>query len=59
MRDKIRFSYKQKDWFRNLNNIVVNYRHRGEANDMYLVHMSGPKCQIDRVGFYPKNWRGK
>ena len=42
-----------------MNNIVVNYRHRGEANDMYLVHMSCPKCQIDPVGFYPKNlkWR--
>ena len=59
MRGKIRHSCKQKDWFRNMDNIVVNYRHRGEANDMYLVHMSCPKCQIDRIGFYPKNWRWK
>ena len=51
MRGKIRYSSKQKDWFRDMDNIVVNYRHRREANDMYLVHMSCPKCQIDRLGF--------
>ena len=57
MRGKIRYSSKQKDWFRNMDNIVVNYRHMGRGKDMYLVHMSCPKCQIDRLGFYPKNWR--
>lgn len=57
MRSKIRYSCNQKDWFRNMHNIVVNYRHWEEANDMYLVHMFCPKCQIDQVGFYPKNWK--
>ena len=32
-----------------MNNVIINYRHRGEENDMYLVHMSLPKQRIDRM----------
>lgn len=39
-----------------MNNIVINYRHKGEDNHMYLVHMSLPKMSIDRMGYYPKIW---
>ncbi len=52
---KIRY-YDQKDWFRNMNNIVTNYKHKGEANDMYLIHMVD-KCRIDRQGVCPGVWR--
>ena len=50
-------TYTQKDWFRNMDNIVVNYRHRGEENHMYLIHMLG-KCRIDRLGGVSKVYRG-
>ena len=33
-----------------MDNIVINYRHRGEENDMYLVHMVTPKQRVDRMG---------
>ena len=54
---KLHISYKYKTWFWNMNNIVVNYRHIGEDNHMYLIHMN-EKCRIDRTGPYPKVWRG-
>jgi hypothetical protein len=46
----------QKTWFFNMNNIVVNYLHMGEDNDMYLVHMN-KKCRIDRLGGVSRVWR--
>ena len=45
----------QKDWWRNLDNLCINYRHCGEENSMYLIHMSG-KCRIDRLGGISKVW---
>ena len=54
---KIRYSCGQKDWFRNMTGIVINYRHKSEANHMCFIHMLTPKLSIDRVGGYPKNWR--
>jgi len=39
---------RQKDWWRNMDNIVINYHHMGEENSMYLVHMLTPKQRIDR-----------
>lgn len=46
---KIRHSkWKQKDWYRNMDNICIDYRHMGECG-LYLVHMAG-KCRIDRLG---------
>ena len=38
-----------------MDNIVINYRHMGEENSMYLVHMNG-KCRIDRLGGISKVW---
>lgn len=32
-----------------MDNIVINYHHRGEENNMYLIHMSTPKQRIDRM----------
>lgn len=53
---RIRYCCNVKDWFRNMDNIVINYRHMGEANHMYTIHMLG-KCRIDRVGVDSKIWR--
>ena len=57
MTDKrlIEYRCKQKDWWRNMDNIVINYRHCSEENSMYLVHMND-KCRIDRVGVGSKIW---
>ena len=38
-----------------MDNIIIDYQHRSEDNDMYLIMMSLPK--IDRVGMPPKVWR--
>lgn len=46
----------QKTWYFNMNNIVVNYLHMGEDNDMYLIHMN-KKCRIDRLGGVSRVWR--
>ena len=43
---------RQKDWWRNMDNIVINYRHCSEENSMYLVHMSLPKERIDRMNYF-------
>ena len=53
---KIRVSLNQKDWLWNMNNIIINYRHKGQSNDMYLIHMF-KKCRIDRLGGVSKIWR--
>lgn len=47
----IKYYSKQKRWWANMDGIVINYRHRGETNDMYLVHMTLPKERIDRIGY--------
>ena len=47
----IRYYYKQKDWWRNLDNIVINYRHMGECN-LRFIHMTTPKQQIDRMNWF-------
>ena len=54
----INYIIKQKSWYQNLLNIVINYKHRSEENDMYLIHMND-KCRIDRMGYYPSIWRWK
>ena len=56
---RVRYFIVQKDWYRNMNNLVRNYWHRGEENDLYLCHMSLPKMDIDRLGYYPRCWRWK
>ena len=48
----------EKSWFFNLRKIIINYKHMGEANNLYLVHMTLPKIRDDRMGYYPKIWRG-
>lgn len=45
---------RQKDWWRNMDNIVINYRHMGEC-DLRFVHI-GDKCRIDRLGGISKIW---
>lgn len=49
MKDKFHYSFNWKSWWWNMNNVIINYRHRGEENDMYLVHMNLPKQRIDRM----------
>ena len=39
---------RQQDWWRNMDNIVINYRHMGECS-LRWVHMVG-KCRIDKLG---------
>lgn len=51
---KIRHGY-QKPWVWNMRKIIINYQHKGEANDLYLVHMNN-KCRIDRLGGISKIW---
>ena len=53
----INYLCKQKWWYSNLRDIVINYKHRGEENDIYLCHMELPK--IDHTGYYPRCWRWK
>ena len=52
----INYYWRQKDWWRNMDNVVINYRHMGEENSMYLVHMSTPKQRIDRMNWF---WMAK
>ena len=42
----------QKAWWRNMNNIIVNYLHKGEETHTRFIHMN-EKCRIDRMGIYP------
>ena len=42
----------QKAWWRNMNNIVRDYRHKGEETDIRFIKMN-KKCRIDRIGIYP------
>lgn len=58
IKDKFHYSMKTKDWYWNMNNIIINFRRRGEANDMYLIHMN-EKCRIDRTGPDSRVWRWK
>lgn len=52
----INYSVKQKDWWQNMDNVVINYRHCGEENHMYLIHMN-KRCRIDRLGGISKVMR--
>lgn len=45
-------SYNYKDWWRNMDNRTLNYRHIGEEFHMMTIHMN-KKCSIDRIGIYP------
>lgn len=54
--ERIRYFYTGKSWFRNMNNVIINYRHKGEANDLYLIHMNH-RCELDRVACCPSVWR--
>lgn len=45
----INYYVNQKDWWRNMDNVIINYHHKGEANMMYLAHMITPKQRIDRM----------
>ena len=38
-----------------MDNVVINYRHCGEKNSMYLCHMV-ERCRIDRLGGISKVW---
>lgn len=53
---KFEYKIKQKSWFRNMDNVIVNYRHKGEKNDLYLIHMFH-RCDIDRIGYYPSVYK--
>lgn len=46
---KLHQTYKYKYWWWNINNIVINYQHKGEDNHMRFIDMIYPKCQIDRI----------
>ena len=47
----------QKSWWRNMDNVVINYKHCGEDFNMKFGHMFH-KCRLDRIGGYYRCWRG-
>lgn len=49
--DNMFYSYwaRQKSWWRNMDNIIINYHHCGESYDMKFCHMN-KKTRIDRNG---------
>ena len=47
----------QKAWWRNMNNIIINYRHKGEETDIRFINMN-KKCRIDRKGIHPYPFMG-
>lgn len=49
MNERNPYLIKQKSWYYNMNNIIIDYRHRGEAGDMYLIQMALPKYPFDRL----------
>ena len=52
----ISYYVKQKDWWRNMDNCCINYRHMGEAI-LEIIHMSTPKQRIDRMSCTKFVWR--
>lgn len=48
-KDYVNYYCRQKTWWRNMDNIVIHYRHKGEENNIYLIHMITPKERVDRV----------
>lgn len=44
----IKYYCGQKEWWQNMNNTVINYRHMSEAI-LDMIHMSTPKQRIDRM----------
>lgn len=54
---KLRWSsWKQKGWYRHMDNSCINFRHCGVGSHMYSIHMLG-KCRIDRLGGVSRVWR--
>ena len=53
---KLRHTSNVKSWWWNMNDVIINYLHCGEENDLYLVHMN-KKQKMDRLGYYPKIYR--
>lgn len=53
-----RYFWRSKRWYANLNNVVINYRHKGEDFDLNFCHLLLPKMQIDRVSPVAWCWRG-
>lgn len=45
----INYYCRQKDWWRNMDNCCINFRHCSAGGHMYLVHMF-QRCRIDRCG---------
>lgn len=33
-----------------MDNIVLNYRHKGSSFEWKFLHMTGDKCRLDRTG---------
>lgn len=54
---KFRKYNNNKYWWWNMNNIVVNYQHRGEENDLYLLNIFNEE-RIDRLGGISKVYQG-
>ena len=44
----IRYYVKQKEWWRNMDDRCINYKHMSEAI-LNNIHMSTPKQRIDRM----------
>ena len=55
---KCNYWAKQKSWWRNMDNIIIDYLHKSETNDFYLIHMY-KKCRIDRTCCYSRMFRWK
>ena len=41
-----------------MNNIIINYCHKGELNSISFAHMITLKSRIDRMCCYSIVWRG-
>ena len=57
MKFKLRTNYfKQKPWYCNMNDIVLNYLHCSEDNLVRWIHMNH-RCRLDRLGGVCKCFR--
>lgn len=52
IKEKKYYKCYQKAWWRDMDNIIINFRHIGAATHMRFIHMNN-KCRLDRVARYP------
>lgn len=52
IKEKKCYKCYQKAWWRDMDNIIISFRHKGAATHMRLIHMNN-KCRLDRIACYP------